>query len=62
MTQAATPPTSTDDGRPNSHAVETENQRGGGDGKPPRPATEPVGAARSSQSSKTRTDPGSGRS
>jgi hypothetical protein len=55
--------------RPSNPEVETENQRpsGGGDpasshgdGKPPRPATEPPGAEGSSDSPKTRTDPGSG--
>ena len=48
--------------RPSSREVENENQRPARDGEPPRPATEPVGAAESSQSVKTRTDPGSGRS
>ena len=67
-------PTSTshDQNRPSNHEVENENQRpargannggvdqGDGDGKPPRPATEPRGAEGSSDSPKTRTDPGSG--
>jgi hypothetical protein len=46
--------------RPDSREVENENLRPGRDGEPPRPATEPVGAAPSSRSSKARTDPGSG--
>ena len=55
--------------RPSNHEVENENQRpskgvdqapGQDDGKAPRPATEPAGAEGSSDSPKTRTDPGSG--
>jgi hypothetical protein len=55
--------------RPSNREVENENQRpardvdqgaASGDGKPPRPATEPAGAEDSSASPKTRTDPGSG--
>lgn len=52
--------------RPSNHEVENENQRpskgldADHDGKAPRPATEPVGAEKSSDSPKTRTDPGSG--
>jgi hypothetical protein len=47
--------------RPSNPEVENENQRSPGqDGKAPRPATEPKGAGRSSQSPETRTDPGSG--
>jgi hypothetical protein len=55
--------------RPSNREVEYENQRPaqGVDqdadrdgGRPPRPATEPVGAEGSSDSPKTRTDPGSG--
>jgi hypothetical protein len=60
-------PTSQDQGRPSNREVENENQRpsqdeggSGKDGKPPRPATEPRGAEGSSDSPKTRTDPGSG--
>ena len=64
--------TSHDQGRPSNREVENENQRpardatkgsavqDGGDGKAPRPATEPRGAEGSSDSPKTRTDPGSG--
>jgi hypothetical protein len=59
--------TSHDQGRPSNREVENENQRpargaiqSGGDGKAPRPATEPRGAEGSSDSPKTRTDPGSG--
>ena len=50
--------------RPSNREVENENQRPaqGGDGKAPRPATEPRGAEDSSDSPKTRTDPGSGKS
>ncbi len=52
--------------RPSNREVENENQRPasgasqGDDGKAPRPATEPRGAEGSSDSPKTRTDPGSG--
>jgi hypothetical protein len=51
--------------RPSNREVENENQRpsqglGGDGGKAPRPATEPRGAEDSSNSPKTRTDPGSG--
>ena len=55
--------------RPSNPEVENENQRPttGVDqasdrdgGKAPRPATEPVGSKGSSDSPKTRTDPGSG--
>jgi hypothetical protein len=55
--------------RPSNREVENENQRPaqgtdqGADrdgGKAPRPATEPRGAEKSSDSPKTRTDPGSG--
>jgi hypothetical protein len=49
--------------RPSNREVENENQQATPrDGQPPRPATEPRGAADSSQSPKTRTDPGSGES
>jgi hypothetical protein len=48
--------------RPSNREIENENQRSapGPDGKAPRPATEPRGAEGSSDSPKTRTDPGSG--
>lgn len=55
--------------RPSNPEVENENQRPSkgvdqganqGGGKAPRPATEPAGAQNSSDSPKTRTDPGSG--
>ena len=50
--------------RPSNREVENENQQpsqaGDGGGEAPRPATEPRGAEDSSDSSKTRTDPGSG--
>jgi hypothetical protein len=60
--------TSHDQGRPSNREVENENQRPARDandrsadqGKAPRPATEPRGAEDSSDSPKTRTDPGSG--
>jgi len=59
-------PTSSDptQSRPSNREVENENQRppNDGEGKPPRPATEPAGAQDSSDSPKTRTDPGSGES
>jgi hypothetical protein len=48
------------DQRPDNREVENENLRPAGDGKPPRPATEPHGAERSQKSGKTATDPGSG--
>jgi hypothetical protein len=60
----STSPTNPDRGRPSNREVENENQRPahGRDpgGKAPRPATEPRGAEASSDSPKTRTDPGSG--
>jgi hypothetical protein len=46
--------------RPRNLETETENQRPAGDGKPPRPATEPPGSMASVQTPKTKTDPGSG--
>jgi hypothetical protein len=55
------PPSSSD--RPSNREVEQENQQAASrDGQPPRPATEPPGAADSSRSPKTETDPGSGES
>ncbi len=49
--------------RPSNREIENENQQAGdGQGKPPRPATEPRGSENSSDSPKTRTDPGSGES
>jgi hypothetical protein len=58
MTQDKTAsPTSS---RPDNHEVENENLRPSRDGKAPRPATEPHGGEGSTESSKTRTDPGSG--
>jgi hypothetical protein len=49
--------------RPSNPEVENENQRSPAhEGEAPRPATEPEGAKDSSQSPKTRTDPGSGES
>jgi hypothetical protein len=50
----------TDDPRPSNRETENENQRPAGDGKPPRPATEPHGSEESTESPKTKTDPGSG--
>lgn len=46
--------------RPSNREVEHENQRQTPDGKPPRPATEPVGGEDSVDTPKTQTDPGSG--
>nr|WP_291880020.1 hypothetical protein [Caulobacter sp.] len=47
--------------RPSNREIEHENQRPAPrEGQPPRPATEPPGAADSTRSPKTRTDPGSG--
>ena len=59
---------SPDQNRPSNREVENENQRpaqgmdkgADHDGQAPRPATEPRGAKGSSDSPKTRTDPGSG--
>ena len=59
---------SPDQNRPSNREVENENQRpaqgvdkgADRDGQAPRPATEPRGAKGSSDSPKTRTDPGSG--
>ena len=48
--------------RPSSKEVENENLKPAGDGKPPRPATEPAGAGDSSDSGKTATDPATGES
>jgi hypothetical protein len=49
--------------RPSNREVENENQRSTpSEGQPPRPATEPHGAADSTRSPKTQTDPGSGES
>jgi hypothetical protein len=49
--------------RPSNREVEQENQQTPSrEGEAPRPATEPPGAADSSQSPKTETDPGSGES
>ncbi|WP_163259247.1 hypothetical protein [Caulobacter sp. 17J65-9] len=45
--------------RPKNREVENEDLRPAGDGRPPRPATEPKGA-RAQKDSPTRTDPGSG--
>lgn len=60
-----TPPTASSkvsaSDRPSNREVENENQKSASrDGQPPRPATEPHGAADSVRSPKTRTDPGSG--
>jgi hypothetical protein len=48
------------DRRPDNREVESENLRPEGEGRPPRPATEPPGAKGSQQTPKTLTDPGSG--
>ena len=50
----------TDRSRPSNHETENENLRPAGDGKPPRPATEPAGAGNPVDSPETVTDPGSG--
>ncbi len=39
---------------------ENDNQRVGGEGRPPRPATEPKGAEWSTRNGKTATDPATG--
>ncbi len=49
-----------DSGRGHSHATENDNMKSGGD-SPPRPATEPEGSEDSTKTSKTRTDPATGR-
>ena len=48
------------DARPDNREVENENMRPAGDGKAPRPATEPKGVKASQDSGETATDPGSG--
>ena len=48
-----------EDKRPDNREVEYENLRPGRPGEPPRPATEPAGAAWS-QKGETATDPGTG--
>jgi hypothetical protein len=50
----------TDRSRPSNHEIENENLRPAGDGKPPRPATEPAGVGNPVDSPETVTDPGSG--
>ncbi|TCS10174.1 hypothetical protein EV278_11930 [Caulobacter sp. BK020] len=60
MPTVTTPPPRPGQDRPSNREVENENQRPDGGGKSPRPATEPRGAETSSDSPKTRTDPGSG--
>lgn len=46
--------------RPSNRETENDNLRPAGDGKAPRPATEPPGSKGSVQTPKTETDPGSG--
>lgn len=59
MPTISNPPQTSD--RPSNREVEHEDQqKAHRDGQPPRPATEPPGAADSARSPKTRTDPGSG--
>lgn len=50
----------TDPNRPPRQS-ETENQRPGRDGQPPRPATEPRGSEGSSNPGDTATDPATGK-
>jgi hypothetical protein len=50
----------TDRSRPSNLESENETLCPAGDGKPPRPATEPAGAGNPVDSPKTVTDPGSG--
>ncbi len=50
----------TDPARP-AGQTENENQRPAGDGKSPRPATEPRGSEGSSNSGDTATDPATGK-
>lgn len=54
------PSTASPSDRPSNREVENENQKPAREGEPPRPATEPHGAADSTRSPKTQTDPGSG--
>lgn len=49
------------DPRPDDREVENENQRPDGEGRPPRPATEPAGSEGSSNSGDTETDPATGK-
>lgn len=49
------------DQRPPTRETETEDQRPGRDGQPPRPATEPKGSEGSSNSGETATDPATGK-
>ncbi len=49
-----------DSGRDHSHGTENDNLSSQGD-NPPRPATEPAGAERSTKTDKTLTDPATGR-
>ncbi|OYX68192.1 MAG: hypothetical protein B7Y78_07360 [Caulobacter sp. 35-67-4] len=66
MTQSATTQPVNDNAayaaaRPSDRSAENENLRPPSqDGEAPRPATEPPGSENSTQSPKTRTDPGSG--
>jgi len=46
------------DDRPDNREVENENLRADGEGRPPRPATEPAGAQ--GRQAKTMTDPSTG--
>lgn len=48
------------DARPSNRETENEDLKPVGEGRPPRPATEPHGAEGSERTSKTRTDPASG--
>ena len=48
------------DQRPDNREVENEELRPDGDGRPPRPRSEPRGSKPSQVSDKTLTDPGSG--
>ena len=45
--------------RPDNREVENENQKPDGDGKPPRPATEPAGG-NTGKPAETETDPATG--
>jgi len=46
--------------RAKDRSVENEDAKPDGNGKPPRPATEPEGSQGSSRNSKTATDPATG--
>lgn len=48
------------DARPSNRETENEDLKPAGEGRPPRPASEPHGSEGSERTPKTRTDPASG--